>query len=132
MADVSKLTPGLVLCFELNTKFLANEYTNVKLISICDATIARMYEDVDATHANIISDLPVGTPSSCDEYNFLIVKLIDGKIKAVGVPWIKDPIRIVQKGTIVVKVNNVDVNDTEVISRALNAFGYSDFEITLP
>lgn len=132
MADVSKLTPGMVLNFELNTKLLPSVYTNVRLLSICSAMLARTYEDIDAIHANIIATLPAGTPASCDEYNFLIVKLINDEIKAVGVPWVKDPIQVVTRGDIVVTVKNVDVNDAEGISRALNAFGYSDFEIKLP
>lgn len=132
MADVSNLKPGMVLSFELQTKQLSSIYTNVTLLSICDASLARLHEDVDAIHANIIATLPTGTPVSCDEYNFLIVRLIDGVVKAVGVPWIKDPIRIIERTDIVVTIKNTDVSDTEVISRALNAYGFSDFEIKIP
>lgn len=129
MADVNNLKPGMTISFELNTKLLAGIYTNVVLQSICDATMARMVGDVDAIHNNIISTLPEGTPASCDEYNFLIVRTIDGVLHPVGVPWIKDPVRIVSKTEISVVVRNVSVDDAAGISAALNAYGYSDIDV---
>lgn len=129
MADVSNLEPGQVLSFELNTKLLTSDYTTVKLQSICSAPMARRISDIDAIHANIISTLPEGTPQSPDEYNYLIVELIDGDVRAVGVPWIKDPVRVVNKTEINVTVKNVDVSDSEMIRKALNAYGYADIII---
>ena len=131
MADVSTLTPGQTITFELETKVLANEFKNCVYLGQVTYELAVTYDDVDATHANIYSTLPAGTPNDPRQYNYILVKLPSGEKKPVGIPWIKDPVRVVTTCVITVKFYDGSINDANDVKRALNARGYNDFEITV-
>ena len=131
MADVSNLTPGQTISFELETKVLANEFKTCSYLGQVSYELAVTFDDVDATHANIYSTLPTGTPNDPRQYNYILVKLPSGEKKPVGIPWIKDPVTVVETCIITAKIYDASVNDAEDIKRALNARGYSDITITV-
>ena len=129
MADINALRSGQVVSFKLHTKLISDIFTNVKVLGSVGFDLATLTEDVAAIHANIYSTLPEGTPENPQDYDYLIVETIDGQRKAVGAPWIKDPIPTVDSATIQVNVSNATTSDVEKIRDALNAYGYLDLEI---
>jgi len=129
VANVSSLKPGQVLSFELLTNLLSNEYRNVVLEGVVGYKQAKRIEDVDATHANIIGSLPQGTPKNAREYNYLHITMPDGSERAVGIPWIKDPINVVTKQIIVARINGSSIEDGDVVAKALRAYGFTDFQL---
>lgn len=129
MADINSLKSGQVVSFKLNTNLIPDIFTNVKVLGVVGFDLAINVEDVAATHANIYSTLPEGTPENPEDYDYLIVETIDGERKAVGGPWIRDPINLVDSASIRVVVNNATTADVEKVRDALNAYGYIDLSI---
>lgn len=129
MADISSLSPGQVLSFELVTNLLASEYRNVVLEAVVTYKQARKIEDVDATHANIIGSLPEGTPKSAREYNYLHITMPNGEERAVGIPWIKDPINVISTQIVDVRIRGKALDDADIVAKALRAYGFDDYEI---
>ncbi len=129
MADINTLKSGQVVSFKLHTKLISDIFTNVKVLGAVGFDLANNIEDVAAIHANIYSTLPEGTPESPEDYDYLIVETIDGQRKAVGGPWIKDPITVVDSATIRVTLNNATTSDVEKVRNALNAYGFIDLSI---
>lgn len=130
MADISKLTAGQFVSFDLATNVITADYRSVEVLAIAGYAIASTYTDVDAIHANIIGTLPAGTPTSAKDYSYLICKLSTGDIRAVGAPWIRDPIKIVQNIIYNVQIRDGDMNSAEVIRKTLQSRGFQDFTIT--
>lgn len=129
MADISGLKMGQVVSFKLHTKLISDIFTNVKVLGIVGFEVASAFEDVVAIHANIYSTLPEGTPEGAEDYDYLYVETIDGQRKAVGVPWIKDPITLIDSATIRVTLSNSSTSDVEKVRDALNAYGFIDLSI---
>lgn len=128
--EPKSVSAGQVVSFKLKTKLLKDVFTNVTVVAADAAyAIASVFEDVAAIHANIISDLPEGTPRSHNEYNYIIVDLIDGTRKAVGIPWILGDVEVIQGLTVTVTLSNSSMETPEIVKRALNAYGLSDFKI---
>ena len=108
---------------------ISDIFTNVKVLGIVGFEVASAFEDVAAIHANIYSTLPEGTPEGAEDYDYLYVETIDGQRKAVGVPWIKDPITLIDSATIRVTLSNSSTSDVEKVRDALNAYGFIDLSI---
>ncbi len=131
MANIGGIQNGQTISFKLHTKLIADIYTNVKVLGVISYDIAIQFEDVAAQHANIIATLPDGTPKNPQDYDYLYVETIDKQRRAVGVPWIKDPIVVVDSASIRVTVNNATTADVEKVRDALNAYGYIDLDVEL-
>lgn len=130
MADISNVKAGQVLSFKLHTKLLRDMYTRVPVLGVAGYEIAKTYTDVDAIHANIYGDLPEGTPESPSEYDYLLIKDVEEKVHAVGVPWIKDPVRVVKRSKIHVEIDG-DNDTVDLVRKALNGRGITNFKITV-
>lgn len=129
MANVSAIKAGQTVSFKLHTKLLKDEYQHVVVKGIVGYDIAISFEDVAVHHENIYSTLPQGTPRNPQDYEYLLVKTQSGETKAVGVPWIKDPVTVIESAIIRITVNQASVGDVETIKRALNSYGFTDFNI---
>ena len=62
MANISALSPGQIISFDLNTTLISGGYRAVKLLANVEYSLAVQYTDVDSKHANIYDTLPDGTP----------------------------------------------------------------------
>lgn len=129
MADLSQLTAGQFITFDLATNVLTAEYRRVEVLGVVGHAIAKTYTDVDAIHANIIGTLPAGTPSKASDYSYLLCKLSTGDIRAVGAPWIRDPIKIVKNVVYTVQIRDGDMNSADIIRKTLQSRGFQDFTI---
>lgn len=130
MANVTNISAGQFLNFDLNTKLLVSDYRNVKLLGIINYDMAMTFDDVEAVHKNIIGSLPVGTPAQARDYNYLMVLMPNGSRRVVGAPWIKEPITVVSTVVYNVQVRDGGSDGALLIKKALSAYGITDFTIT--
>lgn len=129
MASLSGINTGQIVTFKLFTKYIPDVYKNVKVLGIMSFEIASQFTDVSAIHANIISTLPEGTPKNAEDYQYLYVELIDGTRQCVGETWIADNITVVSAITIHVKIHDGSTGDLPTLRKALNGYGFTNFEI---
>ncbi len=132
MSDPEDLKPGQVINFQLDTDVIKNQFDSCKVMSIANLEMA-LKEDggVKSTHASIYDTLPDGTPKNPEDFNYLIVELIDGTIKAFGIPWIKSPVTVVTSSVVEVVVNSAGASDVARITKALNVYGYSAITVSV-
>lgn len=131
MAKVSALSPGQVISFDLNTTLISGGYRGVKLIANIMYDLAVEYTDVDSKHANIYDTLPEGTPRSAKDFNYLLIEN-NGKREAVGIPWIKDPVTVIDSTVFDVQITGLNLNEgVRLITEALQSRGISDFTIAV-
>lgn len=131
MANISALSPGQIISFDLNTTLISGGYRAVKLLANVEYSLAVQYTDVDSKHANIYDTLPDGTPRAAKDFNYLLVEQ-SGKIEAVGIPWIKDPVTVIDNSVFDVQVTGLNLNDgARLITEALQSRGISDFTISV-
>lgn len=130
MSEPSKLSPGQVINFQLDTDVIKNQFNACKVLSIANLQMAVLVDgSIHSTHASIVDTLPEGTPSNPEDFNYLIVELQDGTRRAFGMPWIKSPVTVVSSSDIAITVHGAGVEDVERISKALNVYGYANFSI---
>lgn len=131
MANISALSPGQIISFDLNTTLISGGYRAVKLLANVEYSLAVQYTDVDSKHANIYDTLPDGTPRAAKDFNYLLVEY-NGKIEAVGIPWIKDPVTVIDNSVFDVQVTGLNLNDgARLITEALQSRGIGDFTISV-
>lgn len=131
MANISALSPGQIISFDLNTTLISGGYRAVKLVANVMYDLAIQHTDVDSKHANIYDTLPDGTPRSAKDFNYLLVEK-NGKIEAVGIPWIKDPVTVIDNSVFDVQITGLNLNEgARLITEALQSRGISDFTISV-
>lgn len=131
MATVAALVPGQVISFDLNTTLISGGYRAVKLLANITYDLAVGYTDVDSIHANIYDTLPEGTPRQASGFNYLLIER-NGNREAVGIPWIKDPVTVIDSSIFDVQIKGLNLNEgVRLISEALQSRGISDFSISV-
>lgn len=131
MAKVYGLKNGQVVSFKLHTKLMPDVYSRVTVMGIVEhgLTAALTGDDVSAIHSNIHSTLPEGTPVNAMDYDYLIVQTESGERKAIGVPWIMEPVEIIEQQGLRVTVPDASIADGEAIKDALLSRGITSFTI---
>lgn len=96
-----------------------------KVQAIVDGDTALVWQDVRAMHANVYPTLPPGTINRFDGYPYLKLKLMDGTIRVIGLPWIKEETYVeANTNRLQITVDNVSDADLDIIRTALSANGY--------
>lgn len=134
MAAITDVAAGTYVNLTLVTTIITSAYNNVKVVASqinYEAAKLLASNDIDATHANIYSELPAGTPNNPQEYNYVIVERSDGVKYALGVPWISENFAVVKSTLINITVREVTTGDVETIRNALVALGYGDLTLSL-
>jgi hypothetical protein len=131
MSTVYELRNGQTVTFKLHTKLLPDIYSRVTVLGVVAHSLAAAMsgDDVDAIHSNIYSTLPSGTPKNATDYDYLIVRTATGERKAVGVPWIIEPVTVVDQQGLRIIIPKASSADAEMIVRDLNSRGITDFSI---
>lgn len=131
MSAVYALKNGQVVSFKLHTKLIPDAYSRVKVLGIVDYDLANLLpgEDVNAIHSNIYSTLPIGTPVNATDYDYLIVETSTGERKAVGVPWIMEPVEIIEQQGLRITIPLASNADATAIKNALFSRGITEFTI---
>lgn len=107
-------------------QLLGTGFTNAKVLAIVDADTARAWIDPVAQHAAVFPTLPAGTINRYDAYLYLKLRLANGQLTALGLPWIrKETYTVNANRTIQLTIENVTPDDEPKIRRALSANGYT-------
>lgn len=135
MAQIlDKLNIGDIASFDVYPNdYLGNQFRQCVILAILDADSVRFLGiEPETEHVKVYDSLPAGTPNDPTKYQWLKLRLTNGSITAIGIPWIKpDTIVTVTTSTITVVYENVSPNDVQKI-RTMNANnGYSSFAITI-
>jgi hypothetical protein len=100
------------------------------LLAILDPESAFQYIDPPSMHVNVKPTLPSGSPDRYDRYNYAKIKLPNGKVTCVGLPWIiESTITILSNVSFKVEITDVTAEDYETLRNALTANGFNMFNI---
>jgi len=111
---------------------LPNPITQAKVLDIFSPKTALKFADVAALHANVFPTLPVGSPSSYKDYNYVQLELANGTTLILGLPWIVESSIVVHQNVqIRVVVSEVSAGDVATIRAALVANGFPHLAIEL-
>lgn len=135
MAQIlDKLNIGDIASFDVYPKdYLGNQFRQCVVLAILDADSVRYLGiEPETEHVKVYDSLPAGTPNDATKYQWLKLRLTNGDITAIGIPWIKaDTITTTTTSTITVVYENVSPADVQRI-RTMNANnGYSTFTIDI-
>lgn len=133
MSIYNYLNFGNVISFDVYpASIIGARFEDVKVLGLLDKDTAKIWIDADAMHANVWSTLPPGVPNDPDQYQYVKLQHLNGKISVVGVPWIREgSIQVSQKGTLILTVTDVTPQDRDNIVRALAANGYRPSSVEL-
>lgn len=131
MLNLQDLPLGATVSFEFHSAaMLGTGYKNAKLLAILDADTARQFIDPVAMHANVYPTLPPSTPDRYDGYHYLKLRLANGSIDVVGIPWIKDETFVeVTTKSMRLTVENVAPADQNKVIEALSANGFTAVKV---
>ena len=130
--EITSETIGKLVSFTVYpSAVLGTLFVRAKVLALLDAETAFQYIDPPSLHANVYPMLPVGTPNQYDAYLYVKLRLQNGTVTCVGLPWI-DAATIVEVSDLQyqIVVSNVNANDYERIRTALVANGFPSITIT--
>lgn len=123
--SVEKLAIGNTVSFDVYPEILGTPYQRVRVLAVLDMDTTRYLNfDPVAMHANVYPSLPAGTPNRPDGYSYLKLRLENGTITCVGIPWIReDSIELHTGGSLKLMWNNVTEEQRNRIIITLRANG---------
>lgn len=132
MLNPQTLTLNSVVSFDLYpSQLLGTGYKNVKLLAILDADTARSWIDPVAMHANVYPTLPPSTPNKFNGYPYLKLKLPDGSITAIGLPWIRDEtFQVATTRSMRLLIEAVSPEDQNKVLLALSSNGFNAVDVS--
>ena len=109
---------------------LGSGFNRATVLSFLDADDVTRYFDPLSMHQAVYPSLPGGVPNDPHRYPYVKVKLSDGTITAVGLPWINASTVVIHNEVVVdFRVSNVVAADINRLRDALVAAGASSIEI---
>lgn len=131
MAEISQSMIGMVLSFQLYpSAILTDDFTDVKLIGLVNHEAASVYMSPAQKHATVYPTLPIGTPNDYRLYEYAIIRKQDGKMTAVGVPWIKaDTVTVSQTVELLITVRNKSIDDIPRLRQILTQNRFTDIDV---
>jgi hypothetical protein len=126
MANRNQFVPGQVYSFNVVSPILGS-FKNVTVESEATARAAAGYNvDIYATHKNVFSLLPPGTPNNAAAYNYLVVRLANGAETVLGLPWIiENSVEAVSKFDAYIKLTDVPPEKEALIREMCAGNGFT-------
>ena len=112
-------------------EILGTGYRRVKILSILDHQDATRYAKVAALHATVLPYLPAGTPSDYTELSSYKVRLNNGEVTALAIPWVtSDSITEVDAYRRVrIVLDQVSIVEEDALRRLLTSNNYAIIEM---
>lgn len=134
-ATAADLPIGALVSFDTYAPaVLGTVYRDCTVVSHLDAdTVAALGRDPHVMHVAIYPTLPPGeTPNDYKAYLYVKIRLLNGSIDYVGIPWIrKETIKARQVKRAVITVEDVGPDDVREIIEQLSAAGYKSAKVDL-
>ena len=118
---------GKTASFKLRASaIIVTDYTDVTILAIGNHEVVP-FIDPAALHASIYPTIAQYAPNDYRMYDYIIVRLANGTVTAVGEPWI-DPVtlKISSRTDVELRVTNADATDAAKIKTILASHGYFD------
>lgn len=117
-----------IISFDLRIgQVYPQDFNYVKVIAVIPAMVAdRFGVDVYSLHAQVSRLLPEGSiAENADNYDYLVVELMDGTTRVVGLPWIlPDSIRVHVSQKVAFVVTDIEDNHISQIRDVIARYGY--------
>lgn len=117
--DFRFLAPGI----------LGGGYKNARLLAVLDYGSAERAQDIGAIHAQVLSELPEGTPSNPESLLYLKLKTSAGAEVVIAVDWLSAAPTVVGGTTYVITITGSSPNKLSLISATLRAAGERSFTV---
>lgn len=129
--DLSNLIGSVISLETYAPEYLGTGYRRVKVLSILDHQDAVRYAKIATLHATVLPQLPAGTPSDYTELSYLKIRLNNGEVTALALPWItNESITVVDEYRRVrIVVDQVSVEEEDKLRRLLTSNNYSIIEM---
>lgn len=123
---------GKVVSFQIYpSAIITDEFTNVRLIGLINYEVATGYIEPASMHANVYPTLPTGTPNDYRLYEYVIIRKADGKMTALGLPWIKEDTIVVAGSTdLQITIRGKSIDDIPRLRQILTTNNFTDFDIS--
>lgn len=109
---------------------LGSGYSRVTVLSFLDADDVTRYFDPRSMHQAIYPSLPVDTPNDFRRYPYVKVRLENGTVTAIGLPWINPSTVVIhEETTVTFRVSSIIAADISRYRDALIAAGATQIEI---
>lgn len=133
MASINALKLGDTVSFDVYpSAILGTSFKRVKVLAILDMDSARQWIDPVAMHINVYPTLPEGTPNRPSDYYYVKIRLPNGQVTCLGLPWIREEtITVHDQTTMRVTIENIGPEDVERVIKALSANGYNAVDVQL-
>jgi hypothetical protein len=123
-----------VYSFDLHAAgILGSSYKNVTVRGMMnEASAIRAGCATREIHAQVFSQLPIGTPNNPAAYTYVEFETSMGETLILGMPWIKeDSVQKILSNNYNVKVGGISPTDLPRLRNALLTSGFKTFEIEL-
>lgn len=122
---------GKTVSFQLYpSNILRDDYTDAVIESITKANSVSG-TSLAELHQLVYGVLPDTVPNDYRAYNYLTLRLPNGQVKTVGIPWIiADTVKFRSNVVISVEIRGQSVNDITNIRKALAGNGFTQLDIT--
>lgn len=129
--DLASLIGAVVNLETYAPEILGTGYRRVKIMSILDYQDALRYAKISTLHPAVLPQLPAGTPVDYTELSYLKLKLNNGDVTALAIPWIPDDgIKEVDAYRRVrIVLDQVSVEEEDALRRLLTSNDYAIIEM---
>lgn len=133
MATSNMFEIGKTYSFNVYGGVIIGNFRNVLVEGIVSYVQAAQVSDIYSRHSSIYGSIPENIiVNNAQSYFYIIVRMSSGERQAVGLPWIiDDTIRVVGNLRANVIIDNVSLESTDDIKRALAANGFVTSSITI-
>lgn len=128
---ITKEHNGKVVSFQLYPAgIITDDFTNVKVVGTTTYEGAAAYISPPRLHAMVFATLPEGSINDYRLYEYALIMKPNGKITAIGIPWIKaNTLVVVGSVELQVTIRNKSVEDVDNLRRVLMENNFVDFTI---
>ena len=129
--DLSNLIGSTVNLETYAPEILGTAYRRVKILAILDFQDASRYSKISTLHASVLPQLPAGTPSDYTELSYLKIRLNNGEVTALALPWIitESILKVDAYRRVRLVIDQVSVEEEDMLRRLLTSNGYTIIEM---
>ena len=129
--DLAGLIGSVVNLDTYAPEYLGTGYRRVKVLSILDFQDASRYAKIATLHSTVLPQLPAGTPSDYTELSYLKLKLNNGDITALAIPWIttESITKVDAYRRVRIVLDKVSIEEEDALRRLLLGNSYTILEM---
>ncbi len=123
---------GKTISFQVYpSAILTDDFRDVKIVGVVNYEAANQYISTARMHTNVYPTLPTGVPDDHRLYEYALLRKQDGKLTAIGVPWIREgSINVTGTIEIMITVRGKGIDDIPRIRQILTRNGIDDITIS--